>query len=103
MLKNLEELVIELGGGMGTSDHIEPMGVEACIYKSEFAMVYQQEVGLLLFMEGMTKHDENILMHFFNSWNDRKVNISGMSFKIMEEVIAKVGAFTLGGKNQWPD
>ena len=50
-------------------------------------------------MEGMTNHDENISIHFFNLWNDIKVNINGMCFKIMEEVIFKVGGFTMGSKN----
>ena len=95
MSKNSKELVVQLGGGMGTSDCIEPMGEEACIHKSEVVMVYFPKGGLLPFMEGMTKHDENMSMHFFNSWNDTKVNFNGMGFEIIEEVIPKVQGFTL--------
>ena len=58
MLKNLEELVIELGGGMDTNDHIELVEVEDCIHKSEAMMVYLWEGGLLLFMEGIEKYYE---------------------------------------------
>ncbi len=50
-------------------------------------------------MKGMTKHDENILMQFFNLCNHKKVTINWMGFKIMEEVIVKVVGFVLEGKN----
>lgn len=39
MLENSKELV-EIGVVMGTIHHIKPMGVEACICKSESMMVY---------------------------------------------------------------
>ena len=39
-MKKSEELVVELGGNMGTSDHIDPMGVEEYICKSEVEIVY---------------------------------------------------------------
>ena len=79
MEKKIEELVVELGGEMGASNHIEPVGVEACIHKGEGAMVYLRKGGLLPFMEGMEKHDEHISMQLFNSWNDKKVNINGIT------------------------
>lgn len=62
MSENLEDLVIELGGGMRTSHRIEHVGVEACIYKNKVGMVYLWEGSLLPFMEGMEKHDEYISM-----------------------------------------
>ena len=62
LVENSEELVVELGGGMGTSDHIEPVGVEACICKSAMAIIYLWEGGLLPFTKRMIKCEENILM-----------------------------------------
>ena len=43
--------------------------------------------------------DDRDIMQFFNSWNDKKVKINGMAFKIMEKDIAKVRGFSLRGKN----
>ena len=39
-MKKSEELVVELGGNMGTSDHIDPVGVEEYIHKSEIRIFY---------------------------------------------------------------
>ena len=50
-------------------------------------------------MEGMQKHDEHILMQFIYSWNDKKVNINDMSFKVMEELVVSVGGLSPKGKN----
>ena len=38
---------------MGTTDHIEQMGVEECIHSNEVVMIYLQEGDLLPYMEGM--------------------------------------------------
>lgn len=40
MSENFEELVVDLGDGMGTSDHIELGGVEDYIHNSKVVMVY---------------------------------------------------------------
>ena len=45
---------------MGMSDHIELVEVEEYIHKSEVMIVYLWEGGLLPFIEGMIKHEENI-------------------------------------------
>ncbi len=37
---SLEELVVDLGNNMGTSDCIELVGVEECISSGEAVMVY---------------------------------------------------------------
>ena len=57
---SLGELVVDLGGDMGTSDHIELVDVEECISSNKAAMVYLQEGGLLPYMEGMVKHNKVI-------------------------------------------
>ena len=50
-------------------------------------------------MEGMENHDEHISMQFINSCNDWKVNINDMSFKIVEELVVRVGGLSPEGKN----
>ena len=66
---------------MSVNDLIEPVGVEEGIH----VMVYLQEDILLLYMEGIVKHDEIILMQFFKTWKDKKVIVNGMRFVISEE------------------
>ena len=99
MLENYEKLVVEMGEEMGASDCIELVEVEAYIKKSEVSWVYLQEGRLLTFTEGMEKHEEHILIQFINYWNDRKMSINDMAFKIIEELIARVKGFSLEGKN----
>ena len=84
---------------MGMSDHIELLEVEEYIHKSEVMIGYLWEGGLLPFIEGMIKHEENISMQCFNSWNDIRVTINGMSFEITEDLITWVSGFPMGGKN----
>ena len=79
---------------MSVSDLIEPVGVEEGIH----AMVYLQEGNLLLYMEGIVKHDKIILMQFFKTRKDRKVIVNGMGFDIFEETIARAEKFSMEGK-----
>lgn len=96
----LEELVVDLGGNMSTSDSTKLVVVEECIINSEVTMIYLQEGGLLPYMDGMVKHNEVILMKFYQTWKDRKVTVNGMSFEISEENIVRAGDFSLYG-NKW--
>ena len=58
---------------MGNSNCIELVDVEDSIHSTEAVMVYLQEGSLLPYMEGIVKHDEIILMQFFQTWKDEKV------------------------------
>ena len=51
------------------------------------------------FVEGMEKHDEHILMQLINSWTNMKVNINGMAFEKMEEIVTRARELSLEGKN----
>ena len=93
-----KELVVNMDDGMGNSAHIKLMSVEDSIHSNEVAMVYLQEGGMLLYMEGMVKHGEIISMQFFQTWKDEKVIFNGMSFDISEETIARAGEFYMEGK-----
>lgn len=87
--------MVELGSGMGTKDHTEPIEIEECIRNGEVVTIYLWEGGLLPFMEGMIKYEENISMHHFNSWKDKRMVINLMSFEITKDLIAKVGGFPI--------
>lgn len=65
---------------MGVSDHIELVSVKEGIHSNEVVMVYLQEGNLLPYIQGMVKHNEIVLMQFFQVWKDRKVTVSGMRF-----------------------
>ena len=61
---------------MGNSNCIELVDVEDSIRSTEALMVYLQEGSLLPYMEGIVKHDDIILMQFFQTWKDEKVTLT---------------------------
>ena len=99
MPEDSKNLVVDLGEEMGASDCIKIVKIEDYIRKIETTWVYLGEGGLMPFMEGMEEHDEHISMQFINSWTDKKVNINGMMFEIMEEIVARVGELSQAGKS----
>ena len=46
----------------------------------------------------MARYDENCVLQFVNSWNDRKVTINGITFQVTEEVIAMATGLSMKGK-----
>ena len=48
-------------------------------------------------MQYVKDYDEPISMQFVNTWNNMRVIVNGVSFEINEEVIDKVGEFSLDG------
>ena len=49
-------------------------------------------------MHSMVGYDENYMLQFFNGWNDQKVTINGITFQVIEEVIAMVTSLSMKGK-----
>ena len=54
--------------------------------------------GFVSFMEVLNGHDENFSMQFFNSWEDHRVTINGISFHISKEVITLVTGLARKGR-----
>lgn len=80
----------------GNPIHIESSNVED--YK-EATWKYLRDGGLVPFMQCIKGYDKVVSMQFVNSWNNRRVVVNGISFKINEDVISKINSFSLkGGK-----
>ena len=53
-----------------------------------------------MFMEALNGHDENFSMQFVNSWENHRVTINGISFHILQEVIAMAISLVMKGRKQ---
>lgn len=91
-----KELVVDIGKQMGaTSDHIEPKAIEDRITNSEAAQTYLKEGSLSSFMEGMGIHDEHVSLQFMESWENKRVNINGVTFEMTKQLITQVSDHAL--------
>ena len=81
----------------GDLNRLEPTKIEN--FKDRMVTWYLLKEGVFFpYMMSMARYDENCVIQFVNSWNDRKVTINGITFQVTEEVIAMANGLTTKGK-----
>ena len=86
--------VADVGGDLL---YIEPMMIEESSHKT-LILYMLKEGGFIPLMEALNGFDENYSQLFFNSREDRKVTVNGITFQILVEIISLVMGLVMKGR-----